>query len=332
MDYRELYKNDLSGFYLFFGCEKLLMENTLKYIINKYIPKGTYAFNLSRVNNFNELYKSAWTLPVMSEKKLILIDDGAMFESELEDFEKFKDFLDNFFPYNILIIMEGQNPFNKTKKFYRYFQGQNRNVEFSKLRGSMVNSFVDGYFLRKGIKVSKALTSYMIEKSGYNSRNLDMTLYDLKNEMDKLIALGEITKEKIDSLMTDNIDTNVFALTDAIGDRNLDISFKELHNLYKINEPVQKTFVIIQRQIRLLLAYKILQKAEYTPSSIMNIMEIKNYEFTKVSNFQKNFELEELKEIYSFMEDIDLKLKSTDLDQMLLMEMLITKICKKNPS
>ena len=64
----------------------------------------------------------------------------------------------------------------------------------------------------------------------------------------------------------------------------------------------------------------------------MNIMEIKNYEFTKVSNFQKNFELEELKEIYSFMEDIDLKLKSTDLDQMLLMEMLITKICKKNPS
>ena len=196
----------------------------------------------------------------------------------------------------------------------------------------MVNSFVDGYFLRKGIKVSKALTSYMIEKSGYNSRNLDMTLYDLKNEMDKLIALGEISKEKIDSLMTDNIDTNVFALTDAIGDRNLDISFKELHNLYNINEPVQKTFVIIQRQIRLLLAYKILQKAEYTPSSIMNIMEIKNYEFTKISNFQKNFELEELKEIYSFMEDIDLKLKSTDLDQMFLMELLIIKICKKNPS
>ena len=172
----------------------------------------------------------------------------------------------------------------------------------------------------------------MIEKSGYNSRNLDMTLYDLKNEMDKLIALGEISKAKIDSLMTDNIDTNVFALTDAIGDRNLDISVKELHNLYNINEPVQKTFVIIQRQIRLLLAYKILQKAEYTHSSIMNIMEIKNYEFTKVSNFQKNFELEELKEIYSFMEDIDLKLKSTDLDQMLLMELLITKICKKNPS
>lgn len=47
MDYKDIYKVDLNGAFLFYGDEKLLIENACEYIEKKFIAPGMDTFNLA---------------------------------------------------------------------------------------------------------------------------------------------------------------------------------------------------------------------------------------------------------------------------------------------
>lgn len=71
--YRELYRGDIRGAYLFYGYETLLLDNTLEYIIKKHTKKDFRSFNLSFLDGENltenDLISSCETLPVFAEKE-----------------------------------------------------------------------------------------------------------------------------------------------------------------------------------------------------------------------------------------------------------------------
>ena len=76
MNVNELYNEDLYGAYLLYGKEVLLIENAVAYLKNKYVDKSFEAFNLASVSDFENLVESCETLPVMANKKLIIVSES----------------------------------------------------------------------------------------------------------------------------------------------------------------------------------------------------------------------------------------------------------------
>lgn len=334
LEYKKIYTNDISGAYLFYGDEKFLMDNALIYIIKKYIKEDFKTFNLTYLDGktlkVEDIISASETLPVFAEKRLLIIRNINSFIDELE--KSFYDFLDGLGDFLILIFLDSDNEVNKSKKFYKYFKKNNRNIEFSKLKGRDVFKFVEGYLTRKGYKINSSNLSYLISKSGYNSKNLDMTLFDLKNEIDKILSLSKtdvIDKNLIDSSMTDNTDTNIFNFLDAISSKNTNRALIEYNNLHSLNEPVNKILYMFIRQVRNLIRYKELSQAGYNKNDIMKEMNIKSYEFGKVASYSKNFISNDfLYKFYKNLLEVDINLKTTSIPENILMEMLIIEFTK----
>lgn len=335
MNYKKIYRDkDHSGTYLFYGKEKYLIENAVGYLINKYV-KGTEAFNYTKFKGSEvkpeDIISACETYPVMNDKKLVLVRDVVDFLGENDLKDSFYDFLDNLSDFVILIFWD-TGSLKKTTKFYKFFKKKDRDMDFAKLSPADLNNFIKGYFIRKGKEIGPSELALFISESGYNSKNEDVSLLDLKTEMDKIAAHAKdkrILREDISSSITENIDTNIFKFLDAMMGRRSEEALKELHNLYKLGEPSLRIFTMIIRQVKNFLSYKILSTKNLSQADIMNKMEVKKYEFGKIRSFEKNFTKEFLIEFYEELIRSDELFKTSSIDEKLIMETLIIKYCNK---
>ncbi|MBU5669933.1 DNA polymerase III subunit delta [Peptoniphilus sp. MSJ-1] len=333
MNYKEIYKDsDKGGAYLFYGKEKYLIENAIGYLKNKYI-KGTDAFNYIKIEGTEatpaDIITAAETYPVMSDKKLVLVKDVSFFISENNLKKSFYEFLENLDNFVILIFWDRAS-IKKTTKFYKEMKKLGRDVEFPKLSLPDFRNFVNQYFLRKKKKIKTTDIAYFIEKSGYNSRNEDKTLLDIKTEMDKIISAtsGEvITREDIDGSITENVDSNIFNFLDAMMKRNTEIAILELDNMYRLNEEIPKIFYMIIRQVKNFLSYKILNEKNIYPNDIMNEIGVSQYEFKKILGTQNNFTKSFLVRFYDELLEADELFKTTSVDEKVILETLVIKYC-----
>ncbi|MDU2374313.1 MAG: DNA polymerase III subunit delta [Peptoniphilus harei] len=333
MNYKKIYRDkDHSGAYLFYGKEKYLIENAVGYLINKYV-KGTEAFNYTKFKGSEvkpeDIISACETYPVMNDKKLVLVRDVVDFLGENDLKDSFYDFLDDLSDFVILIFWD-TGSLKKTTKFYKFFKKKDRDMDFAKLSPADLNNFIKGYFIRKGKEIGPSELALFISESGYNSKNEDVSLLDLKTEMDKIAAHAKdkkILREDISSSITENIDTNIFKFLDAMMGRRSEEALKELHNLYKLGEPSLRIFTMIIRQVKNFLSYKILSTKNISQADIMNKMEVKKYEFGKIRSFEKNFTKEFLIDFYEELIRSDELFKTSSIDEKLIMETLIIKYC-----
>ncbi|OFO60008.1 DNA polymerase III subunit delta [Peptoniphilus sp. HMSC075B08] len=333
MNYKKIYRDkDHSGAYLFYGKEKYLIENAVGYLINKYV-KGTEAFNYTKFKGSEvkpeDIISACETYPVMNDKKLVLVRDVVDFLGENDLKDSFYDFLDDLSDFVILIFWD-TGSLKKTTKFYKFFKKKDRDMDFAKLSPADLNNFIKGYFIRKGKEIGPSELALFISESGYNSKNEDVSLLDLKTEMDKIAAHAKdkrILREDISSSITENIDTNIFKFLDSMMGRRSEEALKELHNLYKLREPSLRIFTMIIRQVKNFLSYKILSNKNISQADIMNKMEVKKYEFGKIKSFEKNFTKEFLIDFYEELIKSDELFKTSSIDEKLIMETLIIKYC-----
>ena len=310
------------------------MENAVGYLLNKYV-KGSEAFNYTKFKGSDvkpeDIISACETYPVMNDKKIVLVRDVCDFLANYELKDSFYEFLDKLSDFVILIFWD-TGDIKKTTKFYKYFKKNNRDIDFGKLSPVDANRFVKSYFLRKGKKINDREAALFIKESGYTSKNEDLVLLDLISEMDKIAAAAKsnhISESDIKSLITENIDTNIFAFLDAMMQRNSERALVEFHNLVKLGEEYPVIFYMIIRQVKNLLSYKILSEKNISQAEMMNKMGLSKFEFErKIRVYERNFSKKFLTEFYDELIKADEFFKTSSVDEIIIFETLIIKYCQ----
>lgn len=327
--------DSLDPTYLFIGDEEYLMNDSIKRLKLKYINSFE---ELNFVNlegqdtDLDILVNACETLPFMSEKKIVILKDvkkllDNLNDSEVKRFYKYLDTLDDFV---VLILMDNNNSIKKNTKIYRDFNKKKNVVDFSRLVGKDLNGWIESILKKYNKKMSFSNISYFIERSSYRSRDVDLNLYDLENELLKIIDYSkkeDIDKKSIDSVLIESIDTNIFKLLDAISKQDSSMAIKSFNEMYISNEPIQRMFFMIMRQIRLLLGCKLYREKGYNQSQIQSKLKIGSYEYSKFISQASRWSVERLELIMDELLDIDIKMKTTSIDEKLLIEMLLVKLC-----
>jgi DNA polymerase-3 subunit delta len=342
MDYNEFFKkikqDNISSSYLFIGDEEYMMNLALDGLKKRFVDESFETLNFTRLegknNLLDDLINACETLPFMSNRKIVLLKDPAGFLLNINDnqVDRFYNYLDSLGDYLVLILLDNTSSIKKNSKLYRYFKKKDQVVEFTKLLNNdlikMINSILD----RNGKKMSNANINYFINNSSYRSRNLDLNLFDIENELLKIISFSksqEISRDDIDKSLIKSIDTNIFELLHAINRHDAEAAISIFNDMYLANEPVQRIFYMITRQIRLLLGYKLYKVKEYYDSHIQKKLGLKDYEFKKIRSQSFNFEIDQLERIMEYLLDMDLRLKTISNQDKLEMEILLVKLCKK---
>ena len=192
-----------------------------------------------------------------------------------------------------------------------------------------MDNFIKTLAKRNNKNITIKDSKYFINQISYNSRNVDLNLYDIENEFLKIIDYSKeerITKKDIDNILIKTVDTNIFDFLEAFSSKSVERSLMLLNQMYNSGEPIQRMFFMMIRQIRLILAYLAYKSKGYDNKSIQDKLSIKPYEFSKISSQAKAFNLNELENIMKRLVEIDKLMKTTSRDDKLIIESFLVEM------
>ena len=340
MKYKEFFgkiKNDsIAPAYLFVGEEVYMMDLALERLKENYVDKSLESLNFSRIQGkdgtLDRLINACETLPFMASKKIVLVRDISAFLKALSPKEEkdFYQYMDSLGEHICLILMDDNSSVKKNYKIYKHFNKKNQVVEFGKLTDRDLNQWVLSLLRKHGKTMLASDINYFLQLSSYRSRNITVSLFELENALLKLINYvkdKEITREDIDIVLIKSIDTNIFELLDAINQSDAEKALSIFNEMYMTNEPILGMLGMITRQVRLMLSYQLYRQKGYGDSSIQAKLGIGNYEYRIIKSRSRKFTVNQLENIMKELLNVDIKIKTTAVDDKLLMEMLLVKMC-----
>ncbi len=275
--------------------------------------------SISKLNEKTAAYS------LLAEKRLIIIEDlfghkeENIFKSLLEYLQKFEKDKNE----NVLIFYEGKELNSKKygakkltaarKKLFDYLAKQKFSEQFNTLNETQIVAWLQKQISESGLTIN-------IKTANFIANTLNNDLWLINNELHKLINFSqaqkqkEITEESVRQLISGQTDENIFALTDAIGNKNKKKFFKLLEE--QMESGAEKTYLLkmIIRQFKITLQIKELLIKGNSGDKIAGQLKLHPFVVKKTIPQTRNFTIDYLKKILSRLAKIDYKIKTGQAD------------------
>ena len=305
-----------------------LLYGDILYLIDKEVNKIIKENNIDDINisrytldafNYKDIIEDASTISLFAPKKLIVIDNATIFTAANKtiDTEIFEDYFNNFNPDTIMIFKLNESKLDERKKVTKLIRKIGSVKEFNK--GDDTKKIVKDLF--DNYKISSEDISFLINRVGDD-------IYILKQEIDKIKIYKNkdltITKEDIINLTSENIESDMFKLMDAIVDDNKEEAISLYQEMLKYNlEPIQ-IIITLANKYRLMYQAKELAFKGYKEEEICRELNQTNpkYMYVLIKNGKK-YDSKKLKELIKQLADLDYQIKSSSVNKDLAFELFI---------
>lgn len=157
-------------------------------------------------------------------------------------------------------------------------------------------------------------------------------LRQLDQELDKLWAHANfkrpVSVADVHSLVSATQTDSVFALVDDIGLRQRDKAMRVLHELLEAGVAPPYLLSMIERQFRILLQVKDLQARGVAPSGMQKTLGIgHSFIIEKSLRQAQNFTMAALESIYGRLADVEQKIKTGEIEDLLALDLLVVELC-----
>lgn len=328
-------ENSLGNLYVFWGKEDYLRDYYFDRMKKLLLPEGLEEFNHRRFEGKNvdidAVSEAVDACPAFSERTLVEIRDFDFFKCPEEKREKLTDLISGLPEYCCVVFIFTDPEFkpDARTKIYSAFKKYGSVVEFPEQEQSDIISWLKRRFGAHNKKIESRNAEYMVFLCGSLMTNLI-------SEVDKISAYAkgqEITREDIDAVATPVLDAVVFRMTDAISEKKFDTAAKIMSELLQMKEaPIMMT-AMIGRQMRQMLAAKIVYKNGYDYDYLKNILGLKSdYAARLIVNSARRFSMQWCIEAVRLCGETDLKMKSSGEDAQELLKMLLLQIASMENS
>jgi DNA polymerase III subunit delta len=294
--------------------------------------------------SFNELQTAVLSMPFLAEKKLIIIRNGLTLCKSKETQQAFLHLLDSLPPYAILALIiadEGKNRKNKQGQWEFTWDTLNeKHWLMLWLKTHAETALLRSFSLPTQDRLPQWLMEKAREKGGALSSTAAFALANavgadtriLTNELDKLLLYvnyaREVTEADVHLLTSQQQQTNVFDMIDALSNQRHEVAYRLLHQTLA-DEDSLRVFGMITRQFRLLIQANELLAEGGQEADIAR--ELKQHPFVakKLSQQARNFSFAELKRLYQQLQQLDSEIKVGKIQPNLAMELFIGQMAVK---
>ena len=323
-DFRARLKDgDHNRLYLFSGPETFLQEFCAEELKKSLIDPSFEDFNYKcylEAPAFDDVNSFIAALPLMSEKKLVIFNNCALFERKLSEKARWAEMFSSLPPYVVCVVRE-TDAFSKEKtaqtEVKKAVVGCGQSVVFDYLPDVRLRPWLMKAAAVKGKSLSQQNAAYIISSVGRS-----MTV--LRAEIEKISAKAqefEITRQDIDSVIIKPLTETVFKLIDALLASRSDLCYASIAKLYTMeSEPIAALSTIASQVLKIYTAKLYL-------SSSMSVAEVKKklgggYGADKaVSNASKTTEVK-LERMISFLQDAEKSIKNGEKNAWVVLDLL----------
>ena len=311
-------------FYLIYGLENYLINENIKKIIDDLKINSEEIIKMDMDSStINSLLVEASSVNMFSDRKLIICDNTVFLSSKddinsKDDIEELIKYINNPFKDVYIIFIFRGEAIDSRKKISKLISSVSKVYECNKIENFNLNNYLMDYIRSKGYTISSKSIDLLISKTSYE-------LSIIMNELDKLFIYKDkdkkITLEDIEKVITNNIETNIFDLTNAIINKEKNKIDKLYKDLLKRKEDPLKLIITLSNQFRLYLQVKIMRNNGYSEKEIVTTLKEHPYRISLA--LKNNYSIEELELQLKKLSKLNLDIVTGKLDKEFGFEMYL---------
>ena len=323
--------------YLLYGQESFLVDGYAAKLCAPIKKAPMSQFNYMSFEgregvNVDALADACEALPLMAERKCVLVDDLDPEKLGATDFSKLEQLLSDPPESCILIITLKSSSPNakekgkaKTAKLIKLCEKKGCVARLDRRSRSDTIKFIRDRAASKGCELDSNTASALME-----SCNGDLLM--LCNEVDKLCAYvdsGTITKKDVEAVATVSIDAGIFDLSSAILRGDYQKAMEVISDLIYLRESPVTILSALSMSFVDIYRAKQSKKARISANEAMKELGYfggSTYRFTKALGQADRFSDNFLAGALGTLAEADLKLKSTKVEDRILLEQTVTQL------
>lgn len=316
----DIKSGQMNHIYLLYGEEAYLRKQykeRLKKALSPDDDSMNYSYFEGKDISAGEIIDLAETMPFLSDKRTILIENSPFFKSEGE---KIAEYLNTVCDTAYFVFVE--ETVDKRSKLYKSIAKNGCVVELNGLSEDKIITWILGILKRDDKKITQNTMEYLISKIGTDMENI-------RSEVEKLICYCHerevITKEDIDAVCVSQVTNQIFDMLDAMANKRQKNALQLYYNLLALKEPPMRILFLIGRQFNLLLQARLLKQKGYGDRAIAEKIGVPPFAATKYLNQASKFKLEDLRKAVDECVEADEAVKSGNRNDRLSVELLIIK-------
>lgn len=316
--------------YLFIGDESYLKQLYVAKLADTAVDKAFQSFNTEHFDgkglDLKTVFERAALMPMMSEKRCIIVDDYKLEPVSDKDYKILSSSLENLPESTVLIFYQNANPVTNKggKKVINLFQKYGAVCELNKRTGAELYKPLVSSAAKQGCVLSNAMAQYLVSCAGDDFNVLIQELQKVCSYAKE----GEITKSHIDSVVIKTLDAKVNQLIRALIANDYEKAYSVLDTLLtQKTEPGYIIGSIIGTYVDMYRA-KVAMTCEGRVQPILDSFNYKGREFTLNYALRdcSRLELPVLRSCIDELIKTDIKLKTSGENPTLIIEQLMVKL------
>ena len=309
--------------YLLFGEENYLINEKIKEIKEKIKIEDDNIIKYElKVDSISAVLIEASTVSMFSNKKLIICDNSSFLSSTKviseEDINELTKYLENQFEDVYIIFIVREPKVDSRKKITKYISKISKVYDCNKIESYQLSNYISNYIRDKGYGISSKSVELIISKVGYELSNII-------KELDKLFIYKgndtKITEKDIEDVITNNLEKNIFELTNAIVNKEKGKVNSIYNDLIKSGEDPIKLIVTLSNQFRLIMQVKIMRNSGYSEKEIVSIL--KEHPYRISLSMKSIFNVDDIKNILLKLSNLDYDIVTGKVDKYFGFEMFL---------
>lgn len=299
--------------------EPHLAERAVEQIIDTYIDPSMRDMALGVFHadeaKLADIVLEAQTLPFLVERRVIVLRGAdrynAMSGEKNSPLYPFIGYLEEPSESTLLLIIASK--LDKRKKLYKACQKLGGVVECPQLEDRALVSWIRGEMQRLGKEADSNAVNELIHRGGSRLGDINNAIALVSNYVGET---PRITQDDVATACADVAEETVWSLTDAIAASDPNKALGTLFQLSELGKSPDEIMGIINWLLD--SAYRAMPETEPTIKS--------NFVAKKVMPLAKKLGLAKLKRAFALCTETHLMLRSTGVDQMLALELLVIKL------
>jgi len=308
---------DIRPLYLFEGTEEYIKGQALARLLERLLPEGMEAMNLTELLNpeADALIAAAETLPFMAERRVVLVRECDLLTASQkggqEKLEQILDYLERQ-PPTALIVFTVKGKADGRKKLYLTLKKKNAVVSFSPMEDAEAVNWAVRTLRAMGKQMDLACARKLVFTVGRDAALL-------KQEMEKLAAYaGEretVEDGDIDAVCVRTLECTVFQMVEAqASGRNHD-ACRLLDSVLQNGEDRMKVLAMLLRQYRILYHANCLMAEHAKTAAMPELLGIPPFAVARTQAQARRYPRERLKAAYDYLYELEYGIKSGRMPQ-----------------
>lgn len=290
-------------------------------------PQGLNTVRVDCSKEPQKVMEQVLAAPFLAERRMVVVEHLlASKQKELQQ-EILKRIEEKNLPdTNVVVFWEATDAYKTkdAKALLARLQKEKYAQQFDVLKGVQLGGWVAGEVAARKGKISSHATQYLIQHTNDS--------WQLSSLVDQLVAYKqgeEIGVADVQLFLDETADDNIFNLVDAIVGKQPRQAYAMIQQQYAIGEDVQFMFAMLLRQFRILIELRDLFERDDAQASNVLAKKLGLHPFVvkKSLPLAKRYTLEQLRQAYQLLLDLDIQIKHGEADQELLLDVFVGKVC-----